>query len=205
MVQTGVSSALPVAFALVSNEDADAFVALFTVLLHRGSGVFPRYIMSDDSATIDQAIRRVFANSELERDKITRHLLCIWHSNTNILRLTKKDAPLARGGRLMVNDAERKAIYHDVKFLACATSEQLYNDSYRRFKNKYRDLKFQKFVEYVDKNYHHYRHKWSRAFRDLDAPMTNNVLESTLRLDTRKTSSTYPCLLFFSRRLAQQS
>lgn len=174
MVQTGFSSAVPVAFALVSNEDANAYVAIFLVLLHFGAGVFPRYVMSDDSNTIIPACSRVFANADAT---LTKHLLCIWHTNTAILRATKKATPLRRDGSYRVYPNERKAIYNDVKVLANATSPETYDRNYRQFKSKYRHPKFDDFMAYFDTNYHAHRQRWSRAFRDLEAPITNNVLD----------------------------
>ena len=171
MVRSITGLTLPIAYAVTSNEDARAYSALITAVIHTSGGVIPAFVMSDNSPAVISAMGHIFCHDTV------RHLLCVWHSNTALLRASKSGNYLGGAGLHHVLQEERTAIRHDSTFLLSCKDVATYEKNYSLFVEKYRDCKYSRFVEFFNVNYCNNKKSCVLAFRSRTDPTTNNCLE----------------------------
>lgn len=160
-------TAIPIAFAVASEETALMINALLACIVHRGQGVIPAFVMTDGSMAEKAAIDEVFVN------KTVPQLLCVWHLNNAITAYVK------RASLPGIATADRSMLVAELKyFVSDALTPEDYDTNMQRLKAKYADPVFNDVIAWFLGNYHSIREKWSLAFRPPHLPVTNNALES---------------------------
>lgn len=141
MVASDAGISLPIAYAIVSSENASAYATLLACVVHNSGGVVPAQIMTDNSATIASALSLVFEDQSLGGPQ---HILCIWHSNANLHKATKSNKYLGAN----VSTEERSQLYKHVTRLTKTQDEKSYIDYYHTLKRVYKDKKFSQFLKF---------------------------------------------------------
>lgn len=162
MVQSQVGIGLPVAYAIASAENAAVFSTVLASLVHTSGGIVPDFVMTDNSKAETLGIASTF-------DSSVRHILCIFHSNTALLRATR--------GVGALEQRERDLLYRDCVHVGSSPSERAYRRNVDIFKQKYAEPKFKAFLAYFQENYLANHKKWATAFREEHHANTNNFVE----------------------------
>lgn len=160
-------TAIPIAFALASDETAITINSLLACIVHRGRGVLPAFIMTDGAMAEKAAIDDLFVG------RTVPHMLCIWHVNKAITAHVKR-AKLPGVGTKM-----RDTLISELKFFVTdALTHMDYEHNLEIFLAKYAAPEYLEVVSWFLTNYHPTKEKWSVAYRPPQYPRTNNTLES---------------------------